>query len=262
MILDEVSWMNIRRFRALHEAGASYVEIAAEVGCDWRTVKKYLAPEPGDPQAAVPPRAPSRVGTQPRLIEPHVTRIEGWLRTDLELRGSVIHERLVAEYGFGGSYQRVKMFLAEARPRIAAELEEQDDNPLRGLHRRFEVVAGAQAQVDWGDEGGVLAHAGIGRVYSFHMTLSHSRDPFTCFTTSMDMATFWACHRAAFAHFGGVPASIVYDRTKTVVKRHVAQGRRCRSTQKRLRSPPTTASPSTCWRPTARPAKAASSGRC
>ena len=224
MILDEVSWMNIRRFRALHEAGASYVEIAAEVGCDWRTVKKYLAAEPGDPKAVLPPRAPSRTGTQPRVIEPHVARIEGWLRTDLELRGSVIHERLVADYGFTGSYQRVKMFLAEARPRIAAELEEQDDNPLRGLHRRFEVVAGAQAQVDWGDEGDVLAHVGIPHVYSFHMTLSHSRDPFTMFTTSMDMATFWACHRAAFAHFGGVPASIVYDRTKTVVKRHVAPG--------------------------------------
>ena len=214
--------MNIRRFRALHEAGASYAEIAAEVGCDWRTVKKYLAAGPGD---AAPPRAPSRAGTQPRLIDPFVPVVEAWLRGDIGLRGSVIHERLVTDYGFGGSYQRVKMFLAEARPRIAAELEQQDDNPLRGLHRRFEVVPGAQAQVDWGDEGAVLAHVGIGRVYSFHMTLSHSRDPFCCFTTSMDMATFWACHRAAFAHFGGVPASIVYDRTKTVVKRHVAPGR-------------------------------------
>ena len=45
MILDAESWMNIRRFRALHDAGATYAEIAAEVGCDWRTVKKYLAPD-------------------------------------------------------------------------------------------------------------------------------------------------------------------------------------------------------------------------
>jgi hypothetical protein len=37
--------------------------------------------------------------------------------------------------------------------------------------------------------------------------------------------TFFDCHRRAFAHFGGVPAMIVYDRTKTVVKRHVAPGR-------------------------------------
>lgn len=85
-------------------------------------------------------------------------------------------------------------------------------------------MPGAQAQVDWGDEGDLLAHVGIENVYSFHMTLSHSRDSFTCFTTSMDLATFWDCHRRAFAHFGGVPGGIVYDRTKTVVKRHVAPG--------------------------------------
>lgn len=144
------------------------------------------------------------------------------MRTDTRLKGTVIHERLVAEHGFTGSYQRVKVFLAQARPRIAAELAAEDENGLRGLHRRFEVVPGAQAQVDWGDEGDLLGDVGIGNVYSFHMTLSYSRDPFTCFTTSMDMATFWDCHRRAFAHFGGVPAAIVYDRTKTVIRRHVA----------------------------------------
>jgi transposase len=158
------------------------------------------------------------------VIVPFMGVIEAWLRADIGLKGTVIHERLVAEHGFTGSYQRVKMFLAEARPRIAAELAAEDENPLSGLHRRFEVVPGAQAQVDWGDEGDLLGHVGIGAVYSFHMTLSHSRDPFTCFTTSMDLATFWDCHRRAFAHFGGVPGTIVYDRTKTVVKRHVAPG--------------------------------------
>ena len=213
--------MNIRRFRVLHEAGASYAEIAAEVGCDWRTVKKYLL-EDG---VALPPAAPSRAGCQPQKIAPFSGVVEAWLRQDINLRASVIHERLVSEHGFTGHYQRVKMHVAQVRPRIADELDAADDNPLRGLHRRFETVAGAQAQVDWGDEGGLLAHVGIAKVYSFHMTLSYSREPFCCFTTSMDMATFWACHRRAFAHFGGVPGSIVYDRTKTVIRRHVAPGR-------------------------------------
>ncbi|WP_442481156.1 DDE-type integrase/transposase/recombinase [Streptomyces sanglieri] len=65
---------------------------------------------------------------------------------------------------------------------------------------------------------------GIAKVYSFHMTLSYSRDPFCCFTTSQDLQTFFDCHRRAFAHFGGAPMTIVYDRTKTVVRRHVAPG--------------------------------------
>jgi transposase len=32
---------------------------------------------------------------------------------------------------------------------------------------------------------------------------------------SQDLVTFWACHRAAFTHFGGVPGELLYDRTKT-----------------------------------------------
>ena len=220
MILDTESWMNVRRFRALHAAGATYAEIARECGCDWRTVRRYLAED----APSVPPAGPSRAGTQPRVIAPLVPVVEAWLRGDPTLKGSVIHERLVAQYGFTGNYQRVKVFLAEARPRIVAELAVGDENPLTGLHRRFEVVPGAQAQVDWGDEGDLLAHVGIPHVYSFHMVLSHSRDPFTCFTTGMDLVTFWDCHRRAFAHFGGVPGTMVYDRTKTVVRRHVAPG--------------------------------------
>jgi transposase len=220
MILDLESWMNIRRFRVLHEAGASYAEIARECRVDWRTVKKYLAQD----GVALPPPAPSRAGTQPQKIGPFAPLVEGWLRGEIELKASVIHERLVADHGFTGHYQRVKMFCAEVRPRIAAELDDGDENRLRGLHRRFEVIAGAQAQVDWGDEGGLLAHVGIPKVYSFHMTLSYSRQPFTCFTTSMDAATFWECHRRGFDHFDGVPGSIVYDRVKTVVRRHVAPG--------------------------------------
>src|SRR3954454_14357969 len=218
MILPPEAWMDLRRFKPLRDAGATWKEIAAELGLDPRTVKKYINGPP------VPPSAPRRVGTQPRLIEHLAPVVDAWLTADLGLRATVIHERLVAEHGFGGSYQRVKLYVAQARPRIAAE--QGQPSPLRGLHRRFETTAGAQAQVDWGTESRSIAKAlGVRYVYSFHMTLSYSRDPFCCFTTSLDLATFFGCHLRAFAHFGGVPGAIVYDRTKTVVRRHVAPGR-------------------------------------
>ena len=69
-------------------------------------------------------------------------------------------EPLVAEYGFAGNC-----------PRIAAELG-YTAAELARLHRRFEVVPGAQAQVGRGAEGGVLACAGIAKVYSFHISLT------------------------------------------------------------------------------------------
>lgn len=59
MILDTEFWMNIRRFRALHAAGASYAEIGRECGHDWRTVKKYLRRG----RVATPPQAPTRAGS-------------------------------------------------------------------------------------------------------------------------------------------------------------------------------------------------------
>ncbi|MFG1874275.1 hypothetical protein ACGFIV_05505 [Sphaerisporangium sp. NPDC049003] len=73
MILDQESWMNLRRFRALHEAGATYKEIAEVCGVDWRTVKKYLS----QPGPVGPPKASSRKGTQPQVIAPYAGVIDG-----------------------------------------------------------------------------------------------------------------------------------------------------------------------------------------
>jgi len=158
-----------------------------------------------------------------RVIDEFAPLVDSMLRAEILMKAAVIHERLAGEYGFTANYQRTKLYVQEARPRIAEELGI-SPKELAGMHRRFEVIPGAQAQVDWGDEGKILAHMGIAKVYSFHMTLSYSRDPFCCFTTGQDLQTFFDCHRRAFAHFGGVPMTIVYDRTKTVVRRHVAPG--------------------------------------
>jgi transposase len=214
MILSQERWMNLRVFKALADAGASWAEIARETGCDWRTVKRYLSTD-----APTTPPVPARRGPGPRMIDPYAHLVDVWLRAQPKLKASVIWERLVAEHGFTGHYQRVKVYVRENR----ARLTDAEPEPA-GFHRRFEVLPGAQAQVDWGDEGELQTPAGPLHAYSFHMTLSYSRDPFCCFTASQDLASFWDCHRRAFAHFGGVPATIVYDRTKTVVRRHVGRG--------------------------------------
>jgi transposase len=214
MILSQEQWMELRAFRALADAGATWAEIARETGYDWRTVKRYLSAE-----ASSGPPVPARRGPGPRKIDPYAHLVDAWLRTQPRLRASVIHERLVAEHGFQGHYQRVKVYVRENRARLT-----QAEPEPAGFHRRFEVLAGAQAQVDWGDEGELHTQAGPLHAYSFHMTLSYSRDPFCCYVASQDPGSFWDCHRRGFAHFGGVPATLVYDRTKTVVRRHVGRG--------------------------------------
>lgn len=95
----------------------------------------------------------------PRLVDPFTDLIDAWLADDPRLRATVVHERLVADYRFTGRYQRIKIYCAEAGRRLELESDAQGRSP--GLHRRFEVVPGAQAQVDWGDEGLLLAAGGV-----------------------------------------------------------------------------------------------------
>ena len=135
--------MELRAFKALADAGATWAEIARETGYDWRTVKRYLATD-----APAAPPAPARRGPGPRKTDPYAHLIDAWLRAQPKLKASVIHERLVAEHGFQGHYQRVKVYVREHRARLTAT----EPEPA-GFHRRFEVLAGAQAQVAWGRRG-------------------------------------------------------------------------------------------------------------
>jgi transposase len=202
-VLSEEEFMDAH---ALRRQGYSYAQIARALGRDWRTVKRYL--EEGAQPVYRRRRAPSK-------LDPHKHRIDQWLAREPGLLATRIHQDLVRDYGFAGDYQTVRRYVARARPRPAAALEE-----------RFETAPGHQAQVDWSHESPILTASGIALpLYGFHMVLGHSRDAFVGFCASMDLATFWGCHRAAFAHFGGVPREILYDRTKTVVLRHVGRER-------------------------------------
>lgn len=87
--------MDLRWFRALYQAGVSISAIARETGHDWRTVKKYLSDE-----TATVPSAPPRAGTQPWKIAKLAPVVDAWLRASIDLKASVIHERLVDQYGF------------------------------------------------------------------------------------------------------------------------------------------------------------------
>ena len=66
----------------------------------WRTAAARQAPRPA----------------QPKLIDAYAQVIDAMLANEPRLRASVIHERLVADHGFAGSYQRVKLYVAARRP--------------------------------------------------------------------------------------------------------------------------------------------------
>jgi transposase len=71
MILSQEQWMELRAFKALADAGATWAEIARESGYDWRTVKRYLATE-----ASGTPPAPAKRGRGARKLDPYAHLVD------------------------------------------------------------------------------------------------------------------------------------------------------------------------------------------
>ena len=200
-MINEEELMDVR---ALARQGYTYAEIGRIVGRDWRTVKRYL--EHGAQPVYRRRRMPSKLDELKPVIDQ-------WLAATPRLQATRIHQDLVRDYGYQGGYDTVRRYVERSRPKPPARTEV-----------RFETAPGFQAQVDWSHEEPIRTSSGIELpLYCFHMVLGHSRDSFCALTGSQDLVTFWACHRQAFRHFGGVPRELLYDRTKTVVRQHVGK---------------------------------------
>jgi len=200
-VITEEELMDIR---ALARQGYTYAEIGRLIGRDWRTVKRYLE------EGAQPVYRRKRMPSQ---LDPFKPLIDQWLAKEPRLLSTRVHQDLVRDYGFTGGYDTVRRYVERSRPKPAPRAE-----------TRFETAPGFQAQVDWSHEQPIRTSSGLELpLYAFHMVLGHSRDSFCALTGSQDLVTFWACHRQAFRHFGGVPRELLYDRTKTVVRQHVGR---------------------------------------
>lgn len=81
---------------------------------------------------------------------------------------------------------------------------------------RFETEPGVQAQVDWGHFGKIEINGRTEKLYCFVFVLSYSRILYLEFTIKQNLSVFECCHINAFKALG-IPESIVYDNTKTVV---------------------------------------------
>ena len=252
MVLDPQRWMELRRFRGLFASGAmSLSEIAKETGLNRRTVRTYLSSEGpvAPPRRAAPGHGPRR------KVDEFAPLIDAMLRSEILIKGAVVHERLVAEYGFPGTYQRVKLYMQEARPRTAEELGI-SPGELAGLHRRFEVVA-------WS--------AGPGRLGRRRTDPRPRRHPEGLLVPHdlvlLARSILLLHHRPGPGHLLGLPPPGIRslrrgadvdrlrpDQDGRPTPRRTGRGRSAAPGSGRIRR--TTTSTSMCWPPTAPPGKA------
>jgi transposase len=126
-----------------------------------------------------------------------------------------IFERLRDEHGYGGGITIVKDYVLGRRQRLREMFVPLRHNP-------------GHAQADFGEALAVIG--GVERkIHFFAMDLPHSD---ACFVQAYPAETteaFCEGHNAAFAFFGKVPQSILYDNTTLAVARILGDGTRQRT---------------------------------
>lgn len=230
---------------SLWKRGWSARRIARELGYNRETVAKYIreesgskpaTPSPGTADVAgasteAKPATPSP-GTEPMVesksatpsagnetivttvveaVRANVSLCAAWkeeiqLGMEQGLTAKRIHEDLVREHQFAGTYQSVKRYVR----RLCAEA------PVP--YRRMEFAPGEQMQVDFGTGRWIVEPDGRRRrCHVFRAVLCCSRAGYSEATLDQKTETFLRCVENAYRHFGGVPATTAPDNLKAAV---------------------------------------------
>jgi transposase len=200
--------------RACHVEGMSQRQAARVFGIDPKTVAKML-------RFSVPPGyRRSKPPVRPKL-DPLLPVIDRILEEDLGRPRKQRHtarrifQRLRAEHGFTGGETIVKAYVRERR--------------LQGREMFVPLVhPPGHGQADFGEAVAVVGGEER-KIHFFCLDLPHSD---ACFVRAYPAETteaFCDGHNAAFAFFGGVPLSMLYDNTRLAVARILGDGMRQRT---------------------------------
>src|SRR3954463_4474524 len=200
--------------RACHVEGMSQRQAAREFGIAPKTVAKMLrfSVPPGYRRSKPPvrPKLDGFTGLIDRILEEDRGRPRKQRHTARR-----IFQRLKAEHGFTGGETIVKAYVRERR--------------LQGREMFVPLVhPPGHGQADFGEAVAVIGGEER-RIHFFCLDLPHSD---ACFVKAYPAETaeaFCDGHTAAFAFFGKVPRSMLYDNTRLAVARILGDGTRQRS---------------------------------
>ncbi len=197
--------------RAVLVEGRSQRSVAREFGLARVTVRKMVGYSiPPGYRRKEPPKRPK--------LGPWIGVIDAILEEDKSKPAKQRHtaqrifHRLQAEHAFPGGYTIVKDYV-----RAAALRQREMFVPL--------THAAGTAQADFGEALVIIAGVEC-KAHYFAMDLPQSDDCFVAAFPGETTEAFLEAHVRAFAYFGGVPTSILYDNTKLAVVRILGDGTR------------------------------------
>jgi transposase len=157
-----------------------------------------LSPLPSKPRSA---RPASQSHCEPWRAQIEAKRAQG-------LTAQRIYQDLSGEQGFTWSYSTVQRFVRR--------LEQTRPLPFR----RLECRPGEEAQVDFGTAAPIVTAEGQRRrPHVFRIVLSYSRKAYSEVVERQTTEVFIRCLENAFAHFGGVPQTLVIDNLRAAVSK-------------------------------------------
>ncbi len=207
-------------------AGRSKSELAASLGVDRKTVRKYLAPaeaagiSPGGPPMSeadwsklIKEWFPGLVDRRLRQVTwPDIDQHRDYIKSLLgTVTVSTIHQRLRDEHKLQVSISSFRRWVHATLP---DEVAKSQVTVLRD-----EIEPGSEAQIDYGFLGQWIdpRSGKRHRVWAFVMVLPCSRHMFVRPVLHLDQHAWTEAHVAAFRYFGGVPRRLVPDNLKTGV---------------------------------------------
>ena len=182
--------------RNLKSKGLSVTQIAKEVGMTRKTVRKWLLHN----------GTPAYKKRQPKAskLEPYKSYLLERIKEGC-VNAVILYDE-IAEQGYKGKFTILRDFMKKHREKAT---------PMASI--RYETPPGKQGQVDWGEFLLQQADGKHKKIFAFIMILGYSRNYYLEFTEDSKFDTLIGCHERAFAYFGGVPETILYDNMKTVV---------------------------------------------
>lgn len=146
-------------------------------------------------------------------LAPFHVFVDTALENDFTLNADLLFQKLQRN-GYTGKISILRDYISKKRKELYCVAV-----------RRFETLAGQQAQVDWMSVGTVKENGRTLKRYAFIMKLGYSRRSFVEFTTSMEQSVLFACMIHAFKHFGGIPAELLFDNMKTAFIYNISEGK-------------------------------------
>ncbi len=196
-------------YTLLERGKHSHRAIAGMLEINRKTVDKYARfysengpiPTPGSEVQ----KLPTGLSGRKSHCLPFREKIIEWIEVE-GLSAKRIHQDLVSEFNFTGSYQSVK--------RYVRKLSSKGVLP----YRHMETVPGMEAQVDFGQGAWILENGQKKRPHLFCITLSHSRESYQEAVWRQTTENYIRALENAFRHFGGVPETLVIDNLRAAVK--------------------------------------------